>query len=116
MIPRQPAPPRTNEQFRQAALATDVNEVEPWADGLDEVDPRELAMGRFRARQETLSEIFSPDSISEFESSYGVFSLSSVWGGMRYGKLGDMWRCEGVTVADVPQRTLWQWSMTPGQD
>jgi hypothetical protein len=45
------------------------SEVEPWADGLDEVDPRELAMGRFRSRQETLAEIFSPEPISQSQGS-----------------------------------------------
>jgi hypothetical protein len=39
--------------------------VEPWADGLDEIDHRELAMGRFRARQEILSEIFGPERLSK---------------------------------------------------
>lgn len=64
MIPRQPAPPRHTEVYRQAAMSG-PQEAEPWADALDEVDPRELAMGRFRSRQEALSEIFSPDPISE---------------------------------------------------
>jgi hypothetical protein len=32
---------------------------------LDEVDARELAMGRFRARQELLGEVFGPEGISE---------------------------------------------------
>jgi hypothetical protein len=41
---------------------------EPWADALDEIDPRELAMGRFRARQEVLGEIFGPDRISELRN------------------------------------------------
>ena len=39
-------------------------EIEPWADALDEVDPREMAMGRFRARQEILAEVFGPENIS----------------------------------------------------
>lgn len=41
------------------------NEVEPWADALDEIDPRELAMSRFRARHEMLEEVFGPEPISE---------------------------------------------------
>ncbi|EIW71728.1 hypothetical protein TREMEDRAFT_60644 [Tremella mesenterica DSM 1558] len=36
---------------------------EPWADALDEIDSREVAMSRFRARQEMLTEVFSPDPI-----------------------------------------------------
>lgn len=39
--------------------------VEPWADALDEIDPRELAMQRFRARHEILAELFGSESISE---------------------------------------------------
>ena len=42
-----------------------VGAAEPWADALDEIDHRELAMGRFRARQEVLAEIFGPEKISE---------------------------------------------------
>ena len=41
-----------------------IGEHEPWADALDEIDPRELAMGRFRARQEALAEVFGPEPIS----------------------------------------------------
>ena len=41
-----------------------VGEMEPWADGLDEIDPRELAMGRFKARQDALAEVFGPEAIS----------------------------------------------------
>ncbi|KAL7424818.1 hypothetical protein Q5752_000502 [Cryptotrichosporon argae] len=36
---------------------------EPWADAIDELDPRELAMARFRSRQEILSEVFGPDAL-----------------------------------------------------
>lgn len=39
-------------------------EVEPWADALDELDPRELAMNRFRTRNEMLEEVFGPEPIS----------------------------------------------------
>lgn len=39
-------------------------EVEPWADTLDELDPRELAMNRFRTRNEMLEEVFGPEPIS----------------------------------------------------
>ncbi|KIR57611.1 hypothetical protein I314_06503 [Cryptococcus bacillisporus CA1873] len=38
----------------------------PWADGLDEIDEREWAMGRFRRRQEVLSEVFGPETLSGF--------------------------------------------------
>jgi hypothetical protein len=52
------------------AMAPPVNhtEAEPWADSLDELDGRELAMGRFRARQEMLEEVFGPEPLSEFLS------------------------------------------------
>ena len=40
-------------------------EVEPWADSLDELDPRELAMSRFRARNEVMAEIFGPERVRE---------------------------------------------------
>jgi len=43
-------------------------EVEPWADALDELDPRELAMNRFRTRNEMLEEVFGPEPISMFIS------------------------------------------------
>ncbi|WVQ96169.1 hypothetical protein IAU59_003272 [Kwoniella sp. CBS 9459] len=39
--------------------------VEPWADALDELDPRELAMGRYRRRHEVLGEVFGPESIKD---------------------------------------------------
>ncbi|WWD20160.1 hypothetical protein CI109_104636 [Kwoniella shandongensis] len=45
-----------------------VDPMEPWADGLDELDPREIAMGRFRSRHEVLGEIFGPESIKEIPS------------------------------------------------
>ena len=41
------------------------NEVEPWADALDELDPREMAMGRYRQRHEMLEEVFGPEPISQ---------------------------------------------------
>lgn len=37
--------------------------VEPWADTLDELDPRKLAMSRFRARNEVMAEIFGPETL-----------------------------------------------------
>jgi len=37
---------------------------EPWTDAVDEVDPRELAMKRFRTRQELLSDVFGPERLS----------------------------------------------------
>ncbi|WVR08221.1 hypothetical protein IAU60_005268 [Kwoniella sp. DSM 27419] len=42
--------------------------IEPWADSLDELDPRELAMGRFRRRHEVLGEVFGPESIKDIPS------------------------------------------------
>jgi hypothetical protein len=78
-LPRQSVPPRSQESYLKSALAAPgapgaapdggipqgLVPVEPWADGLDEVDARELAMGRFRARQELLGEVFGPEGISE---------------------------------------------------
>jgi hypothetical protein len=45
-------------------------EVEPWADALDELDPRELAMNRFRTRNEMLEEVFGPEPISMLTQSH----------------------------------------------
>nr|KIR44034.1 hypothetical protein I312_06761 [Cryptococcus bacillisporus CA1280] len=46
------------------APSTDAG-PEPWADGLDEIDEREWAMGRFRRRQEVLREVFGPETLKE---------------------------------------------------
>lgn len=46
---------------------------EPWADGLDEIDEGERAMGRFRRRQELLGEVFGPETSSVF------LNLNLVW-------------------------------------
>lgn len=43
----------------------DMAGPEPWTDAVDEVDPRELAMKRFRTRQELLSDVFGPERLSE---------------------------------------------------
>lgn len=70
MIPP-PARPLPTEHYVKQALAPPppppqaAVETEPWADALDELDPRELAMGRFRVRQDILTEIFSTDPIGE---------------------------------------------------
>lgn len=55
--------------------------IDPWADALDEVDPRELAMGRFRMRQEVLGEIFSPEPIRECNDwlIWGVEEVVGKW-------------------------------------
>jgi len=67
MIPRHNAhlaPPNSAEHYRQnAMLASGPEGLEPWADQLDELDPREMAMARFRARQEVLGEVFGPEPI-----------------------------------------------------
>lgn len=72
MIPPQTRAIPTEHYLKQAlappAPAHLTTEVEPWADPLDEIDPRELAMGRFKVRQEVLTEIFSPDPISEYSA------------------------------------------------
>lgn len=49
----------------EAGNAATGLETEPWADMLDELDPRELAMARFRARQEVMTEIFGPERVRE---------------------------------------------------
>ncbi|KLT40268.1 hypothetical protein CC85DRAFT_293338 [Cutaneotrichosporon oleaginosum] len=59
-LPRQMAPPGT-DHYAKGAMAADS--IEPWADALDELDPRELAMSRFRARNEVMAEIFGPERI-----------------------------------------------------
>jgi len=51
------------------ALRQDTTAPEPWTDAIDEIDARELAMKRFRTRQELLSDIFGPEQLSEC---YGV--------------------------------------------
>ena len=65
-------PPQRGEEYAAQALMSASQEriehVEPWADALDEVDPRELAMNRFQARQLLLSEIFGPEPLSESRS------------------------------------------------
>ncbi|WVO24859.1 uncharacterized protein IAS62_006238 [Cryptococcus decagattii] len=48
------------------APSTDAG-PEPWADGLDEIDEREWAMGRFRRRQEVLGEVFVPETLNSWE-------------------------------------------------
>ncbi|CAD6587113.1 MAG: hypothetical protein TREMPRED_004664 [Tremellales sp. Tagirdzhanova-0007] len=58
------APPYSSEHYLKQAMSG-PGEIEPWADGVDEVDPRELAMGRFRARQEILAEVFGPENIKD---------------------------------------------------
>ncbi|WVQ66318.1 uncharacterized protein L199_004497 [Kwoniella botswanensis] len=84
MIARQTAsfqPPNSQEHYMKNAMAVPTSSqqaqtqippqgvsgepVEPWADALDELDPREIAMGRFRKRHEVLSEVFSPDAIKD---------------------------------------------------
>lgn len=67
MLPQPRPPPTTAEQYMKNAMAPPANhnEVEPWADALDELDPRELAMGRFRTRHEMLEEVFGPEPISQ---------------------------------------------------
>jgi hypothetical protein len=69
MIPQNRAPPTSAEQYMKNAMHAPPppgNEVEPWADALDEIDPRELAMSRFRARHEMLEEVFGPEPISKY--------------------------------------------------
>ncbi|WWC95552.1 hypothetical protein V866_002417 [Kwoniella sp. B9012] len=84
MVARQTAsfqPPNSQEHYIKNAMALPTSSqqaqtqippqgvseepVEPWADALDELDPREIAMGRFRKRHEVLSEVFSPDAIKD---------------------------------------------------
>lgn len=61
------APPTVPAQVRPNDVGNGPGpELEPWADMLDELDPRELAMGRFRARQEVMTEIFGPERVREF--------------------------------------------------
>lgn len=51
--------------MKNAMLPPSNPEAEPWADALDELDPRELAMNRFRTRNEMLEEVFGPEPISK---------------------------------------------------
>lgn len=73
MIPPLARPLPTEHYVKQAVAPPPppqmAAEIEPWADALDELDPRELAMGRFRVRQDILAEIFSPDPISKLDTS-----------------------------------------------
>lgn len=67
-MPQQRPPPTTAEQYMKNAMAPPANhnEMEPWADALDELDSRELAMGRFRRRNEMMEEVFGPEPISQY--------------------------------------------------
>ncbi|WWC65699.1 uncharacterized protein I303_108320 [Kwoniella dejecticola CBS 10117] len=89
MISRQTTslqPPHSQEQYIKNALSappsqaqisshttgaapTKSEPIEPWADALDELDPREIAMGRFRKRHEVLGEIFGPDATKDIPQS-----------------------------------------------
>lgn len=55
--------------MNQARL--DLAGTEPWADAVDEIDPREIAMKRFRTRQELLSDVFGPERLSEYSKGHG---------------------------------------------
>lgn len=61
-----PTVPVVRQSEAGNAVAGPGAEHEPWADMLDELDPRELAMARFRARQEVMTEIFGPERVREF--------------------------------------------------
>ncbi|WVQ79343.1 hypothetical protein IAT38_001440 [Cryptococcus sp. DSM 104549] len=68
MLPRQAhGPPMTQEQYLKAAAAAPhpSAEIEPWADALDELDPRENAMARFRARHGVVADVFGPEGLKE---------------------------------------------------
>ncbi|WVQ75103.1 hypothetical protein IAR50_004712 [Cryptococcus sp. DSM 104548] len=72
MLPRQAGgfqPPMTSDQYIKNAMSTPAvpqgEPIEPWADSLDELDPRELAMARFRKRQEVIGEIFGPETVKD---------------------------------------------------
>ena len=72
---RQMIPPHGQDHYLRNAMAPPpthhsrepqfIEVPEPWADAVDELDAREMAMGRFRARHELLAEVFGPDPISE---------------------------------------------------
>ncbi|KIR31077.1 hypothetical protein I352_06611 [Cryptococcus deuterogattii MMRL2647] len=67
-------PPQSQEHYvRQAMAPSTDGGPEPWADGLDEIDEGERAMGRFRRRQEVLGEVFGPETSSVF------LNLNLVW-------------------------------------
>lgn len=64
------APPGSEHYAKNAIAAPSAagiaaENIEPWADALDELDPRELAMSRFRARNEVMAEIFGPERVRE---------------------------------------------------
>lgn len=67
------APPGSEHYVKNAVSAPSTagvaETIEPWADALDELDPRELAMSRFRARNEVMAEIFGPERVRECPSS-----------------------------------------------
>ena len=65
MIPQRAAPTSAEQYMKNAMLPPSNPEAEPWADALDELDPRELAMNRFRTRNEMLEEVFGPEPISK---------------------------------------------------
>ncbi|KAL1409384.1 hypothetical protein Q8F55_003367 [Vanrija albida] len=70
LLPRHMAamqPPHGADAYAKNAMAPPgiaVDNIEPWADLLDELDPRELAMGRFRTRHEIMAEIFGPEPVN----------------------------------------------------
>ncbi|KAK1923784.1 hypothetical protein DB88DRAFT_511315 [Papiliotrema laurentii] len=64
--PRAAPPPGPREMAALNAVGKpDLTVPEPWTDAIDEVDHRELAMNRFRTRQEILSDIFGPERIRD---------------------------------------------------
>ncbi|TYJ54694.1 hypothetical protein B9479_004633 [Cryptococcus floricola] len=72
MLPRQGGgfqPPMSSDQYIKNAMTSPAvpqgEPIEPWADSLDELDPRELAMARFRKRHEVIGEIFGPETVKE---------------------------------------------------
>lgn len=72
-MPRMGAHPHATEHYVKNAMMAPpggmmTESVEPWADLLDELDPRELAMNRYRARNEMMAEVFGPEQISEWEA------------------------------------------------
>jgi len=98
MIPQNRAPPTSSEQYMKNSMQPPANpEAEPWADALDELDPRELAMNRFRTRNEMLEEVFGPEPISEsssIDSGYRADDFRKYTAESRrcMGRIGDGWR------------------------
>jgi hypothetical protein len=114
MIPQR-APPTSAERYMKNAMLPPSNpEVEPWADALDELDPRELAMNRFRTRNEMLEEVFGPEPISKLTLALWMRNDADQIESIPLGK-GDAWEglgMDGETLEAKVVRSVHIWRVS----